>query len=73
MVFSTKEYRIVDDEEDKSKKLTAIDVLEEIQPLLLANYNLEELRAKPEVKKYAFELADIPKEAEYLKGFAPIQ
>lgn len=71
LFFLPREYRIVDDEEDKSKKLTAIDVLEEIQPLLLANYNLEELRAKPEVKKYAFELADIPKEAEYLKVLLP--
>ena len=32
---------------------------------------MEELRAKPEVKKYAFELADIPKEAEYLKVLLP--
>ena len=33
LFFLPREYRIVDDEEDKSKKLTAIDVLEEIQPL----------------------------------------
>lgn len=35
------------------------------------NYKLETLRAKPETKKYAFELANIPKETEYLKVLLP--
>ncbi|QEU59606.1 Pol1 [Kluyveromyces lactis] len=50
---------------------TASDVHQEIVPLLLDKYGLQSLRAKPETKKYAFELPGIPHEAEYLKVLLP--
>lgn len=50
---------------------TPSDVHKEIIPLLLDKYGLESLRAKPEKKKYAFELPGIPHEAEYLKVLLP--
>ncbi|AMD19692.1 HCL459Cp [Eremothecium sinecaudum] len=50
---------------------TAMDVHEEIIPLLLDKYGLDNIRAKPETKKYAFELSNIPKESEYLKVLLP--
>ncbi|KAI5966943.1 POL1 [Candida pseudojiufengensis] len=50
---------------------TAEDVREEITPIFMENYKLDLLKAKPETKKYAFELADIPKETEYLKVLLP--
>ncbi|KAI5959979.1 POL1 [Candida margitis] len=55
----------------ENQRYTTDDVLEEITPIFMENYKLETLRAKPEVKKYAFELANIPKEAEYLKVLLP--
>ncbi|RCK58160.1 DNA polymerase alpha catalytic subunit A [Candida viswanathii] len=66
-----REHPLVDGEEDQSETVTPADVLDEINPILLSNYKLDSIRAKPERKKYAFELADIPKEAEYLKVLLP--
>lgn len=51
----------------------ATDVHEEIIPLLLGKYGLNNIRAKPENKKYAFELPGIPSESEYLKVLLPYQ
>ncbi|KAI5952887.1 POL1 [Candida jiufengensis] len=53
------------------EEVTTDDVLEEITPFFMDNYKLDTLKAKAETKKYAFELADIPKEAEYLKVLLP--
>lgn len=50
---------------------TPSDIHEEIIPLLLEKYGLESIRAKPEMKKYAFELPDVPRESEYLKVLLP--
>ncbi|CDO95431.1 unnamed protein product [Kluyveromyces dobzhanskii CBS 2104] len=50
---------------------TPADVHHEVTPLLLDKYGLKSLRAKPETKKYAFELPGIPQEAEYLKVLIP--
>ncbi|AET40163.1 DNA-directed DNA polymerase alpha catalytic subunit POL1 Ecym_5409 [Eremothecium cymbalariae DBVPG len=50
---------------------TTMEVHEEIIPLLLDKYGLDNIRAKPTIKKYAFELPGIPKEAEYLKVLLP--
>ncbi|CAR22667.1 DNA-directed DNA polymerase alpha catalytic subunit POL1 [Lachancea thermotolerans CBS 6340] len=50
---------------------TASDVHGEIIPLLMEKYGLENIRAKPEIKKYAFELPGIPHESEYLKVLLP--
>ena len=52
---------------------TANEVHEEIIPLLLDKYGLENIRAKPERMKYAFELPDIPHSAEYLKVLLPYE
>lgn len=49
------------------------DVHEELAPLLMDHYGLQQLRAKPQRMKYAFELAGIPKEAEYLKVLLPFK
>ena len=62
------------DEEDKAdNKITTNDVYEEIVPLLMDKYGLLSIKAKPETKKYAFELPGIPHEAEYLKVLLPYQ
>ncbi|CCD25585.1 DNA-directed DNA polymerase alpha catalytic subunit POL1 NDAI_0F02670 [Naumovozyma dairenensis CBS 421] len=50
---------------------TPEEIHEEIVPLLLEKYGLDNIRAKPEKKKYAFELPDIPHEANYLKVLMP--
>lgn len=50
---------------------SAMDVYEEITPLIMEKYGLTNIRAKPQKMKYAFELPDIPKEAEYLKVLLP--
>lgn len=60
-------------EEKKSSKITTNDVYEEIVPLLMDKYGLSFIKAKPETKKYAFELPGIPHEAEYLKVLLPYQ
>ncbi|OWB67229.1 hypothetical protein B5S30_g2585 [[Candida] boidinii] len=57
----------------KDEKVTAMDVYDEIIPLLMEKYGLKQIKAKPETKKYAFELKDIPKEAEYLKVLLPYE
>lgn len=50
---------------------TAAEVHEEIIPLLMDKYGLSNIRAKPEVMKYAFEIPNIPHETEYLKVLLP--
>lgn len=52
---------------------TPNDVHDEIIPLLIDKYGLDHIRAKPETKKYAFELPNIPKKAEYLKVLLPYE
>lgn len=65
-----RETRLIDGEES-SEPVSVMDVHEEIAPLLMDNYGLESLRAKPEKMKYAFELSGIPAETEYLKVLLP--
>ncbi|QLQ79695.1 hypothetical protein HG537_0C03430 [Torulaspora globosa] len=50
---------------------TPQDIHEEIVPLLLERYGLDNIRTKPEKMKYCFELPDIPRESEYLKVLLP--
>lgn len=65
-----RKFRYVDSEET-TEKVTPMDVHEEIAPILMENYGLERLKAKPETRKYAFELPGVPKEGEYLKILLP--
>lgn len=67
-----RETRLIDGEES-SEPVTPMDVHEEIAPLLMENYGLDKLRAKPEKMKYAFELPGVPAEAEYLKVLLPFK
>ncbi|QPG76721.1 hypothetical protein FOA43_004115 [Brettanomyces nanus] len=62
-----------EEDDNKDAKVTTMDVYEEIVPLLMDKYGLSSIKAKPETKKYAFELPGIPKEAEYLKMLLPYQ
>lgn len=71
LFFLPRKYRISEDEEDQESEVSALDVHEEITPLLLDKFGLESIKAKPETKKYAFELPGIPKESEYLKVLLP--
>lgn len=50
---------------------TAIEVNEEIIPLLMDKYGLSNIRSKPHVMKYAFEIPGVPYETEYLKVLLP--
>ena len=50
---------------------TPQEIHEEIVPLLLGKYGLDNIRAKPAHMKYAFELPGIPHEADYLKVLLP--
>ncbi|SGZ50084.1 CIC11C00000002055 [Sungouiella intermedia] len=61
------------DGEDTDQKVSPMDVHEEIAPILMENYGLDRLRAKPETKKYAFELPGVPKDGEYLKILLPFK
>lgn len=65
-----RKFRMVDGAET-TDPVSAMDVHEEIAPILMENYGLERLRARPESKKYAFELPGVPKTAEYLKILLP--
>lgn len=73
LYFLPRKHRKVDGEEDDDQEVTPQDVHEEIVPLLLQNFKLDNLKSKPETMKYAFELAGIPKEAEYLKVLLPFK
>lgn len=53
--------------------VSPMDVHAELVPILMEQFGLERLRAKPETRKYAFELPDVPKEAEYLKVLLPFK
>lgn len=48
------------------------EVHQEIIPLLMGKYGLDNIRAKSEKMKYAFELPDIPRKTDYLKVLLPI-
>nr|4FYD_A Chain A, DNA polymerase alpha catalytic subunit A [Saccharomyces cerevisiae S288C]4FYD_B Chain B, DNA polymerase alpha catalytic subunit A [Saccharomyces cerevisiae S288C] len=52
---------------------TPTDIHEEIIPLLMDKYGLDNIRAKPQKMKYSFELPDIPSESDYLKVLLPYQ
>jgi DNA polymerase alpha subunit A len=72
LYFLPRDYRKVDGE-DTDVKVTAMDVHEEIAPLIMDKFGLKALKAKPEIKKYSFEISGIPKEKEYLKILLPFQ
>ncbi|VEU20432.1 DEKNAAC101331 [Brettanomyces naardenensis] len=61
------------DDDNETENVTAMDVYDEIVPLLMDKYGLSSIKAKPETKKYAFEIPGIPREAEYLKLLLPYQ
>lgn len=68
-----RKYRKVDGE-DTDEEVGPMDVHEEIVPLILDKFGLDSIRAKPEKKKYAFELAGIPREeTNYLKLLLPFK
>lgn len=71
LYFLPRKHRMTNDEEDTEEEVTALDVHEEVTPLLLEKYGLDSIKAKPETMKYAFELPGIPKESEYLKVLLP--
>lgn len=71
LFFLPRKYRMTEAGEDLEDKITPMDIHQEVTPLLLQQYGLEKLRAKPEKMKYAFELPGIPKETEYLKVLMP--
>lgn len=54
-----------------TKDKSPMDVYDEITPLLMDKYGLSNIRAKPQMMKYAFELPDIQQETEYLKVLLP--
>lgn len=59
------------DSENPNKPCTAMDVYDEIVPLLMDKYGLSSIKAKPQNMKYSFEHYEIPKESEYLKVLLP--
>lgn len=63
--------RTAEDETGESK--TPLDVHKEVIPLLLEKYGLDQIKAKPETMKYAFEVSGVPKELEYLKVLLPFK
>lgn len=63
----------ISDGEDSGEPVSAMDVHDEIAPILLEQFGLDRLRAKPETMKYAFELPNVPKTAEYLKVLLPFR
>jgi DNA polymerase alpha subunit A len=72
LYFLPREFRKVDGE-ITDEEVTAMDLHAEIAPLIMGKFGLESLKAKPEVKKYSFEVPGIPKEKEYLKVLLPFQ
>lgn len=72
LYFLPRRFRMVDGEETEDE-VTALDVHEEIVPILMEQYNLDSIKAKPETMKYAFELTGVPKQAEYLKLLLPFK
>lgn len=71
LYFLPREKRLGYEDIPGDDHLTVMDVHEEVIPLLLNQYGLDNIKAKPETKKYAFEVPGIPKEAEYLKVLLP--
>ncbi|KAH3672422.1 hypothetical protein WICMUC_004258 [Wickerhamomyces mucosus] len=72
LYFLPRDFRLIGGEISE-EPVSAMDVHEEISPLIMDKFGLESLKAKPEVKKYAFEMPGIPKEKEYLKLLLPFQ
>lgn len=62
-----------DADQDEESKCTPMDVYEELIPLILDQYGLDSIKAKPVEMKYAFEHFEIPKKAEYLKILMPYE
>lgn len=73
LFFLPRKYRKVDGEDDVEDEVTPEDVAEEIIPLLLDKFSLDNIKSKPEKMKYAFELPDVPKESDYLKVLLPFK
>jgi DNA polymerase alpha subunit A len=73
LYFLPRKYRKVDGEEVTDDAVAAMDVYEEIVPILMEQYGLDSIKAKPETMKYAFELPEVPKEGEYLKLLLPFK
>ena len=71
LYFLPRQYRKVEGQDDPEDEVSALDIHEEIVPLLLDKYNLNNIKAKPETMKYAFELPGVPKESECLKVLLP--
>lgn len=71
LFFLPRKYRKVDGEDDLEDDITPLDVAEEINPLLMDKYKLDNIRSKPQKMKYAFELPEVPKETDYLKVLLP--
>ena len=79
LYFLPRKQRLTDDDDGNDEKTTteegepctAMDVYDEIIPLLMDKFGLDSIKAKPETMKYAFEHYDIPHEAEYLKVLLP--
>lgn len=67
-----RKFKLVDGQ-PTDEPVTIQDVHEELAPILIDNYGLDKLRAKPEMMKYAFELPGVPKETEYLKVLLPFK
>ncbi|ODV61419.1 DNA-directed DNA polymerase alpha catalytic subunit POL1 ASCRUDRAFT_158487 [Ascoidea rubescens DSM 1968] len=73
LYFLPKQSKKTNDNDNDNNNDNDSDIHQEIVPLLLEKYGLETIRAKPELMKYCFEKAEIPKETEYLKVLLPFQ
>lgn len=73
LYFLPRKFRKAGEEIDESEPVTAKDVHDEVVPFIMTNYDLLELKAKPETMKYAFEIPGVPHEAEYLKILLPFK
>jgi DNA polymerase alpha subunit A len=72
LYFLPRKYRQVDGT-DTEEEVTIEKVHDEVIPLLLDTYQFDNIRAKGEMMKYAFEIPDIPRETEYLKVLLPFK
>lgn len=73
LYFLPREFRKVDGVEDTEQPVSTDDVYQEIAPHLPGKFGLDMIRAKKEKLKYAFELAGIPRETDYLKILLPFK
>lgn len=72
LYFLPREFKKIDGEVS-DEPATPIDVHDEIVPILMDQYSLDSIKAKPESMKYAFELPGVPKSGEYLKLLLPFK